>query len=126
MRFPPSGRWPLHVAFAERGGKERWTRDFGGHSFSSELSEARDGVTERFGFFRFDFDLPSNRHGLEMRFRRWSAFRIPMPSLLAPRITAREWETEGRFRFDVAVALPLVGDVIHYSGWLVPVNDVRG
>jgi NAD(P)-dependent dehydrogenase (short-subunit alcohol dehydrogenase family) len=120
MRFPSAGRWPLHVAFAERGGRELWTRDFGGHVFSSELSQAGDGVTERFGPLRFDFDLPSGPHGLEMRFRRWSAFRLPMPRFLAPRISAREWEEDGRFRFEVAVSLPLVGDVVGYSGWLSP------
>jgi hypothetical protein len=120
MRFPPEGNWPLHVAFAERGGSEKWTRDFGGHLFSSELSQAGDGVAERFGPLRFEFDLPSGPHGLEMRLRRWSAFHVPMPRFLAPSIGAREWEEDGRFRFGVAVALPLVGDVIGYSGWLEP------
>jgi hypothetical protein len=120
MRFPRSGTWPLHVAFAEEGGVERWTRDFGGHAFSSELSLAAGGVAERFGPLRFVFDLPSGPHGLEMRLRRWSAFRLPLPLSLAPRIAAREWEEEGRFRFEVGVALPLVGPVIAYSGWLEP------
>jgi hypothetical protein len=122
MGFPKAGRWPLHVAFAERGGKERWTRDFGGQVFSSELSRSGDGIAERFGPLRFDFDLPSGLQGLEMRLRRWSAFHIPMPRFLAPRIAAREWEADGRFRFEVAVALPLVGGVIRYEGWLAPVG----
>jgi hypothetical protein len=120
MRFPRSGTWPLHVAFAETDGVERWTRDFGGHLFSSELSLAAAGVTERFGPLRFDFDLPSGPHGLAMRLRRWSAFRLPMILFFAPRIAAREWEEEGRFRFEVDVALPLLGPVIAYSGWLEP------
>jgi hypothetical protein len=122
MRFPPEGRWPLRLAFVERNGIERWTRDFGGHRFASALSTARGGlIEERFGAMRFAFDLPAGPDGLEMRLRRWSAFRIPMPRLLAPRIAAREWQDdEGRFRFDVAVALPLIGDVVAYSGWLLP------
>jgi hypothetical protein len=99
---------------------ERWTRDFGGRTFASELSTARNGVTERFGPLRFEFDVPCGAGGLEMRLRRWSACRIPLPLLLAPRIAAREWEEEGRFRFDVDVSLPLVGRVVRYSGWLVP------
>lgn len=120
MRFPKSGTWPLHVAFAESGGVERWTRDFGGHIFSSELSQAGEGVTERFGPSRFDFALPAAPHGLEMRLRRWSLLRLPMPLVLAPRIAAREWEEEGHFRFEVAVSLPLLGQVIAYAGWLEP------
>jgi hypothetical protein len=120
IRFPRSGTWPLHVAFAEADGVELWTRDFGGHIFSSELSRAGAGVTERFGLLRFAFDLPSESHGLEMRLRRWSLYRLPMPLFLAPRIAAREWQEDDRFRFEVAVALPLVGPVIAYSGWLEP------
>jgi NAD(P)-dependent dehydrogenase (short-subunit alcohol dehydrogenase family) len=120
MRFPKSGTWPLHVAFAEADGVERWTRDFGGHIFSSELSQSDGGVTERFGALRFDFDLPSGPHGLHMRLRRWSLFRLPMPLVLAPCIAARECEQDGRFCFEVAVALPLIGPVVAYSGWLEP------
>jgi hypothetical protein len=122
MRFPPEGHWPLHVAFEEREGAERWIRDFGGHRFSSELSQSGPRAVERFGPLRFEFDLPSDRHGLEMHIRRWSALGIPLPLILAPRIEAREWEEQGRFRFAVAVSLPLVGDVVRYSGWLSPVS----
>lgn len=120
MRFPPEGRWPLHVAFAEQGGVERWTRDFGGHRFASELSAKGERLVERFGPLRFAFDLPSGPDGLEMRLRGWSALGIPLPVALAPRIKAREWEEEGRFRFEVEAALPLAGEIVRYSGWLVP------
>lgn len=129
MRFPPSGHYPLHVAFAEEGGKERWTRDFGGHRFASELSQAREGVAERFGPLRFAFDLPSDEAGLRMVLRRWTAFGIPMPLVLGPRIAAREWEEAGRFRFEVGVCLPLIGEVISYTGALgaarVSVTDLE-
>lgn len=118
MGFPPAGAYPVHVSFAARDGKERWTRDFGGHAFSSELSLAERGVAERFGPLRFAFDLPSDGEGLAMVLRRWTAFGLPMPGFLGPRIAAREWQEEGRFRFEVGVAMPLVGDVVHYAGWL--------
>jgi NAD(P)-dependent dehydrogenase (short-subunit alcohol dehydrogenase family) len=118
MGFPPAGRHPLHVAFAAQGGKERWTRDFGGHVFSSELSQAGQGVIERFGPLRFAFDLPSDGEGLQMVLRRWTLFGVPMPRFLAPRIMAREWQEGERFRFDMGAAVPLLGEVIHYAGWL--------
>ena len=124
MRFPPAGTVPLHVAFAERDGVERWTRDFGGHRFSSELSSEDGRLVERFGPMRFTFELPADAQGLTMKLRRWSLFRVPMPPFLAPRIAAREWEDAGRFRFDVNVKMPLVGEIVHYSGWLdVEVQD---
>lgn len=118
MGFPPGARYPLHVAFAAQEGRERWTRDFGGHAFSSTLGQAGPGVAERFGPLRFAFDLLSGGDGLRMELRGWSAFGLPMPRVLGPRIAAREWEEEGRFRFEVGVALPLIGEVVHYAGWL--------
>jgi hypothetical protein len=126
MGFPPAGTYPVHVAFAEEGGVERWTRDFGGHFFSSELS-GRDGLLfERFGPMRFGFALPSDARGLTMQLRRWSVLRVPLPRGLAPRIAAREWQEEnGRFGFDVRVAMPLVGPVVRYSGWLSPLGGPR-
>lgn len=118
MRFPPPGRHKLHVEFCERDGVERWTRDFAGHRFSSEL-QARGGLLEeRFGPLRFRFKLPLTADGFQMVMREWSAFGIRLPLRLAPRSQAREWEDNGTFHFDVPIALPLIGNIVHYRGWL--------
>jgi len=53
-----------------------------------------------------------------MVLRRWSLFGVPLPPAVAPRIEAREREEADRFLFHVDVAMPLVGRVIRYSGWL--------
>jgi hypothetical protein len=118
MGFPPAGSYPVHVAFAAQGGEERWTRDFGGHVFSSTLSQAGQGVAERFGPLRFTFDLSSGSEGLAMVLRGWTAFGVPMPRWLGPRIIGREWQEDERFRFEVGVGLPLLGEVVYYTGWL--------
>lgn len=123
MRFPPEGMWPLHVAFAELGGRERWTRDFGGHRFSSELSQDGELLVERFGPIRFFFTLIVVVGGVDMVLRRWTLFGLPMPLGLAPRISARERDEGGRFRFDVEAGLPWIGRVIRYSGWLRPIGQ---
>ncbi|HEU0099579.1 MAG TPA: DUF4166 domain-containing protein [Allosphingosinicella sp.] len=120
MGFPGEGTHPLHVAFAERDGRERWTRDFSGRTFSSVLEERQGRLTERFGPVRFAFDLPSDSGGLRMVIRRWWLGPLPLPLFLAPRSEAREWEEEGRFHFDVPIALPLLGPLVHYRGWLEP------
>jgi len=126
MRFPPSGSYPLHVAFAEKDGAETWTRDFGGHCFSSRMRAHRGRLVERFGPIRFAFDLPSDESGLRMELHSWTIFGIPLPVALAPRIVAREWQEEDRFRFEVDVAMPLLGRVVRYSGWLQPVGEIGG
>lgn len=120
--FPPAGDYPLHVAFAEREGRERWTRDFGGHVFSSELSTKWGLAVERFGPMRFGFALEPAPDGLVMRLQRWSLFGLRLPCFLAPRISAREWEADSRFHFDVALRFPLIGQIAHYTGWLTPIR----
>jgi hypothetical protein len=120
MGFPPGGDYPVEVRFAAHGGKERWTRQFGKHSFSSEMSRKGALLTERFGPMRFHFKLvPTPEGGLIMDLRSWSCLRIPMPRLLAPRIAASERAEGEAFCFDVAVALPLIGLVVRYAGRLL-------
>ena len=118
MRFPVAGEHALHVHFEEADGVERWTRDFGGRRFASELSEAHGELVERFGPLRFRFALPVADGGLTMVMTGWSLWRVPLPFALAPRSVAREWEAGGRFHFDVPIDLSLIGRIVHYSGSL--------
>lgn len=120
MGFPPAGNYPLEVRFAPHAGRELWTRSFGPYRFASEMSATGDGLlVERFGPLRFAFALEVEPDGaLRLDLARWSAFHLPMPRVLAPRITAREWDAQGRFGFDVTVAMPLIGPVVHYRGTL--------
>ncbi|MNW10811.1 hypothetical protein D3C71_2081110 [compost metagenome] len=75
-------------------------------------------LVERFGPMRFFFDLPADEAGLTMVMRKWSIFGVRMPLILAPRSEVREWAESDDFCFDVPIALPLIGDVIHYKGRL--------
>ncbi len=122
--FPPAGSYPVHVEFLQRGDRERWIRHFGPHRFWSWFS-IKDGLLyERFGLLRFGFALPCDESSLRMRLMRWSAAGVPLPLFLAPRVDAREWQEGDRFRFDDRITMPLIGELIHYSGWLRPVGAV--
>lgn len=116
--FPRAGRHALYVAFKESEAGEIWVRQFGNDAFRSVLGEKNGLLTERFGPLRFAFDLPSSPSGLTMVMKGWSLFGLPLPLALAPRCLATEWEEEGRFRFAVAISLPLIGRLVHYRGWL--------
>jgi Domain of unknown function (DUF4166) len=119
MRMPPEGDHDLHVAFSEHNGVERWERNFGGHRFTSELSQAGARVVERFGPLRFQFDLPVSDGALSMVLRKWSFMYVPMPIILAPKIEANEHEDRtGKFRFDISVSHPAIGQIVSYSGSL--------
>lgn len=118
--FPKPGHHRLHVHFQEAEGSETWTRDFSGRRFRSHLSQRNGWLVERFGPLRFAFDLPSDDQGLSMVMQRWWLGPLPLPKWLAPRSSAREWTEGGRFHFDVPIALPLIGQLVHYRGWLEP------
>ncbi|HEV2816194.1 MAG TPA: DUF4166 domain-containing protein [Allosphingosinicella sp.] len=118
--FPPAGEHELHLHFEERDGVETWTRRFSGKGFRSRLALRGPLLCERFGPLTFGFELPADESGLTMILRRWWIGPIPMPLPLGPRCAAREYEEDGRFRFDVSIGLPLIGLVAHYRGWLAP------
>lgn len=118
MGLPPAGAYPLRLSFAVDADGERWTRRFGRHVFASRQA-MRDGLlAERFGPIALDFAASADADGLVLRLRRWRFAGVPLPLALAPRFSAREWQEGDRFRFAVEAALPGVGMVVRYEGWL--------
>lgn len=125
--FPKaSAAVPVTVAFAPEGNGERWTRDFGGRRFSS-LQTAGTGradylLVERFGPATFAMALVVDGDRLRLVPRRWTMFGVPMPRALMPDGPSFETEVDGKFRFDVEIAAPLVGLIVGYRGMLEPVK----
>jgi hypothetical protein len=124
--FPSAGcDVPVRVTFASKGGRELWTREFAGRPFSSLQEEGRGRferlLCESFGPFAFGLALVVDRKKLKLIPRRWSAFGIPMPRAWVPSGEAYETADDGRFNFHVEISLPLVGLIVRYRGWLVPV-----
>jgi len=67
------------------------------------------------------FNLVASEETLSMEIVGWSLGPMPLPRSLAPTINAREWvDEQGRFRFDVAIGAPVIGQIVHYRGWLLP------
>ena len=94
---------------------------FGGRTFRSVLAARPGGPTERFGLLTFDLDVPTSERGLAMTITGCRLGPIRFPKALSPKTEAREEVDErGRFRFDVTIALPFIGRLVRYRGWLVP------
>jgi hypothetical protein len=112
---------PIRVTMRLDADKEVWTRQFGDRRMESRLRFVAPGIVrESFGPFDFDMKVSVEQGVLAMTIVGWRIGPIPLPALLAPRSSATETEDEqGRFRFDVPIALPLIGRLTHYSGWLV-------
>ena len=65
---------------------------------------------------------PSER-GLQLRTISARLFGCPLPDFLRPRSNASETVgDDGQFYFDVPIALPLIGTIVHYKGSLKPVE----
>jgi hypothetical protein len=115
---------PTSVRFEVRDGVETWTRIFAGRIMRSRQWQGAgrwEGLLcESFGPFAFGLALLTGEGRLRLVVRRWALFGLPLPIALAPRGDACEAERDGRFRFDVAIGLPLVGTIVRYRGWLLP------
>lgn len=122
---PAASDIPLQVTMTpnESHGKERWTRDFGGHKFSSVMSAGKGRfsklICENFGPVRIAMAAVFKDGRLHYVHRGWTFFGIPLPRILAPQGETCEYVENGRFHFHVEISLPMVGNIVTYDGWLI-------
>lgn len=115
---------PVSVMFTpdERG--ELWERDFGGYKFHTYQIPGQgrnDGLlVEQFGAIHVALAVVVRDGRLYLIPRRWTFLGGPLPKFLLPGGGSFEYEADGRFHFDVAVHLPLIGQIVGYRGWLMP------
>lgn len=122
-----AGDVDVTVEFEVRDGVERWRRSFAGRPFVSlqYVGEGPDAgtVIERFGALSFALRNTLDGAGLSQEIAAAYVLGIRLPRLLWPRIRARERvEGQGRFTFDVAISVPLLGRLVAYKGWLMPTS----
>ena len=121
--FPDEGTdVPVTVRISPEGAHEIWTRDFDGHTFSSEMSAGGGRLAalmcERFGPCKFGMALVTEGDILRYVFRRWTFLGMPMPKWLMPNGKTYESSVDGKFAFHVEITLPLIGHVVTYEGYL--------
>lgn len=111
-------RGPLRFELHCEDGSETWTRHFPARTMRSRLSLHGAGVVETLGPARLVFALEEQGGALVMVLRGMRFLGVPCPRWLLPRVEARETGRDGRLNFDVTAALPVVGRVAAYRGWL--------
>lgn len=119
--FPKdSPKSSVSVAFTPEKGGERWTRTFDGKAFTSfqKRGEGKNSylLLERFGIIEVALALVVDEDKLFLIPRRWSVLGLPLPKFLLPSGESFETEEDGRFRFDIEIAAPLVGLIVSYRG----------
>jgi hypothetical protein len=114
----------VSVTLAPEKGAERWTRNFGGKTFTSVQSCGVGGnqhlLVERFGAISVALALVVEGERLFLIPRRWSLFGLPLPTFLLPAGNTFESQVDGRFHFDVEICAPFVGLIVAYNGQLDP------
>lgn len=110
---------PVQIVIERAQGKELWARNFAGQPMRSVLSERNGQLEERLGPMRFRFALKVEDQAIV-----WTLVGVkllgllPLPVAWFSGVVARESAQSDRYRFDVRAALPFVGSLIHYDGWL--------
>ncbi len=117
-RLPSAGKGAIEVEIDADGQGERWTRHIGGHAMPSRLWSQDRLLCEQLGLVRFGFALTVEQGVLVWRVARVRALGLPLPARWFDAVQAREYESEGRYWFDVAAAMPVAGLLVHYRGWL--------
>jgi Domain of unknown function (DUF4166) len=124
FRLPPAGpNQMLSVTFKPAGDTEIWTRKFGAKQFRSVQFAQGGTLCEAVGASRLIMDVSADAAGLQLTMLGAQLFGVPLPRFLVPQIRAVETEQNGRFHFDVESWLPGSGRLVHYQGWLEPVNS---
>ena len=120
-RLPPAGSGPLCVEIDASPDHERWIRYIGGRAMPSRLWREGDVLCERLGVATFGFNLEVVNEAIVWRVVRVGVFGLSLPPRWFTGVGARESADGERYAFDVRAWLPLVGLLVHYTGWL----DVR-
>jgi hypothetical protein len=117
MRLPRPGRdMPVTVIFERVGRDELWHRDFAGRRYRSRLTARRGLLVERMGPATNIFRVGVAGERLVLELVGFRFLGLPLPARLRPVCDAVESATGGRYRFDVPVGLPWLGQVIRYTG----------
>lgn len=117
-RLPVRYRGELFVDVRPTRDGEHWTRRFGTHAMPSNLFARCGALNERLGLARLVFALHVVDGALDWRLAAVRVFALPLPRGWFDGVTARAFEADGRYRFDVAARLPLIGLLVHYRGSL--------
>jgi hypothetical protein len=107
-------------------GAEHWDRLFGDRRYASLIvaGTGRDNgfLIERFGPFQLRFQMTVLPEGLGWLVVGWRLLGVPLPRWSTPHIKCLESADGDCFTFDIDVAFPVIGWLMHYRGWLAPQN----
>jgi hypothetical protein len=123
MGLPKAGQAvPATITVNATADGEILSRDYGGTVFqtrqSVDLHREEPALIETVGPFRLTFRLHGSEAGIDFELAAACLWGVPLPLWLAPRMRATERADGDVHIFDVASALPLIGELVSYKGRL--------
>jgi hypothetical protein len=126
LRLPcASASADTRLVVTPRAGGEDWVRTFDRRCLTTwQRRSGTSELSERFGLLEFRFRLDASVTGGLVYVQRDAALRLgplrlPIPASWAPRVEACENPAgPGRVEVEVRVALPVVGPLIAYEGFM--------
>jgi hypothetical protein len=111
---------PVTLEVSVLGDRERWSRRFGDMLVVSTQWERDHLLIEGYGVNSFSSSLTVVGPDVIYEFRRAWLAGIPLPSWLSPRVQGLVSGEETGWRVVVRVFAPVLGEVLHYEGWVQP------
>lgn len=114
----------VETSFILNDGVESITRNYNGSILITHQAKAPGegnkgpGLLERFGPVKLFIRLEGSEEGITFHLQRCTLLGLPLPRFFSPRLTARERVADGKYHYFVQVALPFVGHLIEYEGFL--------
>jgi hypothetical protein len=123
LRLPRAGgARRVRVSLERRGALEVWARQYDDAILTTHQMAAGPAgsalLGERFGPLTVIMRLEPSSTALLFVIENARWFGLSVPGFLRPRVRARAFAADGWYRFDVTIALPLVGLLIRYDGRL--------
>jgi hypothetical protein len=98
---------------------ETWVRRFRDGAMPSRIRAASGRLVEQMGAVRLIFELEEADGRLQMHLVEAQVLGLRWPRWLMPTVQAEERGSTNEVHFDVRAALPGIGTVTSYRGWLV-------
>ena len=112
---------PVMVSVTGDTRHEIWHRTFGNQHMLSRQKLSGQSLYECFGPITLALDNRVQQGALHQSSPHSKLLGLPLPHLFRLKITAREWQEDERFNFDVEIRLANLS-LIRYIGWLTPQN----
>ena len=119
--LPPAGPdQPLTVTFTPENGAEIWHRAFGARVFRTVQALGPGVILEQSGPARLTLAPRLTAAGLSLDIQAAHVLGIAVPGWLLPIAKTSEYDSDGRYQFEVEARLPWFGRLVRYAGWLQP------